>query len=100
MLKPAITLEQVMHQWARSSNPSIVPKLKKGRLRKWIMTLEEVWPDDLINNSSGQLDIRVNWTEVTLLNWKTVHRLSWDSWQFDSKFEAEKFITIYRLTWE
>lgn len=100
MLNQTITLEKIMHQWVNSDSPTIIPKLIKGRSRKWSITLEEVWPDNVkINNSISSLDNRVYWTEATLAHWKTAKRTSWDTWQFDSKLNAEKFITLYHLTW-
>lgn len=99
MLNQTITLEKIMHQWANSSKPTIIPKLFKLR-RKWSVALEENWPDDIeINNFSSSLDSKVSWAESILSTWKTAHRTSWDTWQFDSKLDAEKFITIYHLTW-
>lgn len=88
-----------MHQWVNKKSPTIIPKLFKSR-SKWSVTLEEVWPDDVeINNFNSLLDNKVAWTESILYKWQTAHRTSWDTWQFDSKLDAEKFITIYHLTW-
>jgi hypothetical protein len=97
-----MTLDQVMKDWAMSHAPDINPRLYRGQQRKWTVKIEEVWAsvDDAGNyfNSTG-LDQRVEWTAKTLDTWKTATRTSWDMWVFNNKKEAEKFITVYHLTW-
>lgn len=80
--------------------PIIKPSLVM-RGKRWNIVLEEAWPsvDDAGNyyHSSG-LDDRVEWAVVELKKWDTT-RTAWDTWQFNSRKDAEKFITFYNLTW-
>jgi hypothetical protein len=95
-----MTLDIVMKDWANSHAPTIIPNLYKEH--KWTIRIEEKWAsvDDAGNyfNSTG-LDQRVEWATQILESWKTATRTSWDMWVFSSKREAEKFITLYSLTW-
>jgi len=40
-----------------------------------------------------------NWIHDTLANWKNVELVGVEVWQFENKKEAEKFITLFNLTW-
>jgi hypothetical protein len=46
------------------------------------------------------LDDIVEWTDKELTKWKDCRRIAWDMWQFKSKREAEKFITLFHLIWQ
>lgn len=98
----AITLEQVMKSWVAMDCSIIKPELIRRRLKKgnsnWQLQLVEHWPDRVYRGTS-QLDTRVNWAEKILETWSSVRRISWDMWIFDKKRDAEKFITLYNLTW-
>jgi hypothetical protein len=80
--------------------PTVTTKVvRKGK--KWLLTLNEQWPfshtrplDAII------LDDVVTWSEKILEKWPTCKRLSWDSWEFKSKRDAEKFQTIFYLSWD
>lgn len=89
------TLKQSMEQ-----GPQIKPILYLNSTNKWRITFEEIWPPEVINKlSSGELDRQVNWAVETLQDRKGVRRVAWDSWDFPSKREAEKFLIFYGLTW-
>lgn len=82
------------------TGPTIRPKLfKKGR--KWHITLTEIWPvDTYVLNWTFDVDklqTAVEWTDNTLYTWITAKRESWDTWSFNSKRDAEKFITYYNV---
>lgn len=97
-----VTLEEVMAQWGASHRPIVKPEIARTRLKaghtKWKMQLVEIWPDEARFGASD-LDKIVYWTESILKNWSTAKRSSWDIWIFDTKRDAEKFITLYNLTW-
>lgn len=82
-----------------SYGPDIKPVLTISKGKKIMLTMQEIWPNSNIQTSSGCLDERINWTENELMKWKNVKRMSWDSWQFDCKRSAEKFITLYYIQW-
>jgi len=86
--------------------PIIKPILKKIK-NHWTLTLEEEWYHDAggsytmstMDTGSIMLDTIVEWTEKELTKWKDCRRTAWDMWQFKSKREAEKFITLFHITW-
>lgn len=79
------------------NGPCIKPKLFKFGRYTWAIQLEEIWPDVIQYGGSGRLDNAVEWCEKTLETWKNCKRQSWDTWSFDSKKNAEKFITYYNI---
>jgi len=94
----ATTLDQVMKQWAMSAEPIIKPTLYAHN-KIWMVELEEVWPDGEPKYTNSPLDDRVEWCCQTLKDWPNATRTSWDMWRFESKRDAEKFITLYTLVW-
>jgi hypothetical protein len=95
-------LAKIVQQWTQMNElPIIIPKLSEHG-RKWSVTLEEKWKsvDDAGNYyNSRELDKRVDWTVEELSNWDTCSRTAWDTWQFNSHHDAEKFIVYYTLKW-
>lgn len=95
-------LDKVMQQWTTMKElPIIIPKLSI-RGRNYTVTLEEKWQsvDDAGNYyHSGELDKRVDWTVDELSKWDFCSRTAWDTWQFNSQHDAEKFIVYYMLKW-
>lgn len=64
----------------------------------WNLKLEEQWPDSVdIKYSTQKLDNTVEWCIKALETWENCHRISWDTWEFDTKKNAEKFITYYNI---
>jgi len=99
-------LDKVIQQWTTMKElPTIVPKLTGNRRkgsRIWTVTLEEKWQsvDDAGNYfHSGELDKRVDWAVDELSKWDSCSRTAWDTWQFNSHHDAEKFIVYYTLKW-
>jgi len=83
---------------AMMNGPRIKPKLYKFGKHTWAICLEEFWPDlPQWQGGSNRLDDSVEWCEKTLETWKNCRRESWDTWSFDSKKNAEKFITYYNI---
>lgn len=66
---------------------------------RWRITIEEVWPDSVIGISTDKFDRYVEWSAQQLKDWPGVRRVSWDSWDFPNKREAERFIIIFNLSW-
>lgn len=91
-----------MQQWAKSSEASIVINLTRKRIgkgySKWRIEVIEDWPNQNSHTSSS-LDSRVIWITEKLESWNTTRRTAWNIWEFDSKREAEKFLTLYNLVW-
>ena len=84
---------------AMENGTKIKPSLYQGSNRKWKVTLDEIWDDDVIYADAKELDDTYNWAANELLKWKGVSRTAWNIWEFASKRDAERFIIIYNLTW-
>jgi len=80
--------------------PFIKAELSKKN-RRWQIKIKEVWPVDTFElNWTFDVDKfgdAVEWTDNTLKSWDSAKRESWDTWSFDSKKNAEKFITYYNI---
>jgi hypothetical protein len=88
---------------AVDKGPIIKPMLELSN-RRWTLTLHEVWSYDSsgsykLTESSIVLDDIIEWTEKELTKWKDCRRTAWDMWQFKHKRDAEKFITLFHITW-
>lgn len=92
------TLVGVMEQ-----GPITKAKVIKKR-NKWCVTFTEVWKADsdgayTLDIDSKTFDDYIEWADTELKKWNCI-RLSWDTWQFASKVEAEKFVLIFALKWD
>lgn len=47
-----------------------------------------------------QFDDCVNWTNEKLQDWPNCKRMSHDMWDFKHRKDAEKFITLFHLSWQ
>ena len=57
--------------------------------------------DDAGNHMpSKNLDNCVKWVEDRLKDQVNCNRMSWDMWDFKSRKDAEKFITLFHLSWQ
>ena len=91
-------LEQILRNWV-VKDPTIRPEITDASGPNWILTLHEEWPEDFNHGSSSKLDDCVNWSSTKLDTWTGCNRLAWNIWRFNNKKEAEKFLTIFYLTW-
>ena len=98
-----LSIQPSYFKWkdAMEKGPTIKPVLTKIK-NQWRLTLEEEWHHDSGGSytvGSIMLDDIVEWTEKELTKWEDCHRTAWDMWQFKSKRDAEKFITLFHITW-
>jgi hypothetical protein len=104
------TLEQLCSEVDRLTamlehGSSIVPKLRAQKLDQgWELVFEEVWPDDVNGEFTTKpewtmLEDQINWITAQLEKQKNCVRIDAGAWQFQNKRDAEKFITLYHLTW-
>ncbi len=84
------------------NGPKIKISLEK-RNQLWKVRLEENWPKEnykeMISSDYENLDKRCKWAEEQLKTWKSATRFSHQDWLFNSRQEAEKFITLYKIVW-
>ena len=91
-----------MQSWADESTKSnIKPKISKIG-NSWQLTLIEDFQsiDDAGNfYHSNRFEKRVAWSDHELKKWKNCVRNDQNSWIFENKNDAEKFITVFHLSW-
>jgi hypothetical protein len=85
------------------NGPKVKAALRKVNL-SWRVRLEEDWDNDEIGEvyytaDYKNLDERCEWADQQLKNWKFTTRLSHQEWKFLTKRQAEKFITLFHLSW-
>lgn len=54
---------------------------------------EQRWYNQNLNNC-------VEWAAEKLKDWPDVRRMAFDMWDFKKRKDAEKFITLFHLSWE
>jgi hypothetical protein len=64
-----------------------------------LQLVEQFEIDDGNNFSTKKLDQCVEWVEEKLKDWPDCHRKAWDMWDFKHRKDAEKFITVFHLSW-
>ena len=72
----------------------VVPKEKK-----WEVSFEEQYHLGHFTNSIRLNDI-ISWSNKTLARWENCKQISKNTWEFNSKRDAEKFQTIFYLSWD
>jgi hypothetical protein len=96
-------LQAVMFKWKERLSV-IKPTLKRRangpnywyRLRL-VDETDEGNPNTWYNQ---QFDDCVNWTTEKLQDWPDCKRMSHDMWDFKHRKDAEKFITLFHLSWQ
>ena len=94
------SLQHIVNSWIQlAADPYIIARMIDKK-RKTSVVLEEVWPaDEPYNNSSSTLDNMVAWVTTELEKLPTVRRTAWDTWEFNTRREAERFVIMYNLKW-
>lgn len=81
-------------------DPLIKADLSKKN-RRWQIKIIETWPVETFDLKwtfdVDALQLAVDWTDRALQSWDYVRRESWDTWSFNSKRDAEKFVTLYNV---
>jgi hypothetical protein len=98
-------LNAVVFKWADMQRSIIKPALRRlsNIPYKWRLQLVEEWQtvDDAGNHvGSPQLDRCVKWVDEKLNDWPNSKRMAWDMWDFKHRKDAQKFITIFHLSWQ
>lgn len=97
-------LDKVVRLWRSSSRTVIKPSLHRranGPNYWWRLQLVEETDDNQPNSFYNQrFEDCVKWTEAQLINWPNCERKSFDMWDFKQRKDAEKFITLFHLSWD
>ena len=94
-------LQSVMFKW-KDQQSVINPTLHRRSPGCYRLQLVEDFGtvDDAGNSMpSRSLDECVNWTAVKLKDWPNCNRMAWDMWDFKHLKDAEKFLTVFHLSW-
>jgi hypothetical protein len=94
-------VDQLAH--IMEQGPGIIPKLSQTE-QGWELTLAEVWDDNIfevrwLQSGSEMLDEKIEWVDQKLQSQQNCAKIDFDRWVFQDKIDAEKFITLYHLTW-
>jgi hypothetical protein len=100
-------LQTVIFQWSKKLSV-IKPTLHRrenGPNYRYRLQLVEDWgsseAEEFVNDHlhSINLDNCVRWTAEKLKEWPDCNRKAWDMWDFKHRKDAEKFITLFHLSW-
>lgn len=95
-------LQAVVFKW-KDLKSVIKPKLTCDGIgtgvRWWRVALAEE-TDGEVMFYSRTLDDRVEWALEQLEDWPNCKRMSFNMWDFKHRTDAEKFITLYHLSWQ
>lgn len=93
---------EIVKQWKHmlDNGPLIVTRIESN-YPEWDL---EVYPKSEFEQFdplwfSEEIYNRLYWCDQQLSNWKDVRRKRYDIWAFQNKEDAEKFQTLYTLTW-
>ena len=92
-------LSAVLFEWVKQDSV-IKPRLScdgtGNGVRWWRVHLVET----STNAYTNQYDKCVGWSVEKLKDWPDCKRMSFDMWDFKHRKDAEKFITLFHLSWE
>ena len=89
-------LQAVMFEW-KNQDSMIQPTLRKTNNR-YRLQLVELTEDNSYH--TNKLDRCIEWVDSQLKDWKDCNRMAWDMWDFKHRNDAEKFITVFHLSWD
>lgn len=96
-------LQAVMFEWKKQYSV-IKPTLRQlTETYSWRLQLVEDFGtvDDAGNSMPSRgLDNCIRWFEEQLQDKPNCKRMAWDMWDFKYRKDAEKFITLFHLSWQ
>jgi hypothetical protein len=99
-------LNAVVFRWKNMNGTVIKPTLHRranGPNYWYRLQIVEDWGilgDSSNNMPSNKLDDCIKWVEEKLKDWPDCDRKAWDMWDFKKRKDAEKFITLFHLSWQ
>ena len=90
-------LQAVMFKW--SERLSVIKPTLHRRNNHWyrLQFVEEMFDDS--SHQTKKFNDCIVWTEEQLKNWSNCKRMAYDMWDFKHRKDAEKFITLFHLSW-
>ena len=93
-------LQAVIFKW-KDRTSVIKPKLHLRESKWWrVQLVDETDEGDPNTWYSQQFDDCVNWATDKLQDWPSCKRMAHDMWDFKHRKDAEKFITLFHLSWQ
>lgn len=99
MLSALDDLQAVMFKW-KSRKSVIKPKLHLRESNWWRIQLVEEIDEEYVKHPGLTFDYCVKFVEEKLKDWPNCKRMAHDMWDFEHRKDAEKFITLFHLSWE
>lgn len=92
-------LQAVMFKWSERLSV-IKPKLHLRESKWWrVQLVDEIDEGDPNTWYNQKFDDCVSWSLDKLKDWPDCKRMSFDMWDFKHRKDAEKFITLFHLSW-
>lgn len=89
-------LQAVMFEWLNQDS-MIQPTLCQTDIG-YRLQLVEFTEDNSYH--TYKLDRCIEWVSDQLVDWADCRRIAWDMWNFKHRRDAEKFITLFHLSWQ
>jgi hypothetical protein len=100
MMQAMDRLDKVMRAWQDNQSTIIKPTLhRRGNGPNYWWRLQLVEDREPNTYHTSHLDESVEWTDSQLKSWPNCERKAWDIWDFKHRRDAEKFITLFHLSW-
>jgi hypothetical protein len=99
MLSALDDLQAVMFKW-KSQKSVIKPTLHLRESNWWRIQLVEETDEEYVKHPGLTFDHCVKFVEEKLKDWPNCKRMAHDMWDFKHRKDAEKFITLFHLSWE
>ena len=98
-------LEAIVAGWATRDSvikPTLHRRASGPNYWYRLQLVEEFGTVDDAGNSypTKKLDECVDWVEEKLKDWPNCNRMAWDMWDFKHRKDAEKFLTVFHLSWQ
>ncbi len=95
-------LQAVMFEWTDQVSvikPTLHRRANGPNYWYRLQLVEESDDNSTRHNLFLKFEECVHWTDDKLKDWPNCKRMAYDMWDFKHRRDAEKFITLYHLSW-
>jgi hypothetical protein len=96
-------LDKIIQRWITGKsviNPVVFRRAKGPNYWYRLQFIDESDPESSFGWRSRQFEDCIQWAEKTLATWPDCHRKAFDMWDFKRRRDAEKFLTVFHLSWD
>ena len=96
-------LQSIMFEWKKQTSvikTTLIRRAKGPNYWYRLQFIDESDPDVSRGWYDQQFEDCIKWAEKTLETWPDCHRGSFDIWDFKQRRDAEKFLTVFHLSWQ